>query len=495
MTAADILGGVLRMNLAAGAAILVVMALRKPFRPRFGARLAYGLWLLPVLAAAAVVSPARQVVIVRSAASALATVSRVHPAFLAGPSKAATSLDPLGLLLGLWIVGALGAALVMVLLQRRFMSHARAGAVGPAVVGVIAPRILTPRDFAQRYNPAEQALVLAHEQAHIARQDSRLNGLCAAAQCLCWFNPLVHLAARLMRIDQELACDEAVVSRFPGARRAYAEVLVKAQLAILPLPLGCYWPSAAAHPLVERVAMLRRRGVGGARRLAGLVALVVLGFGAGLAAWASQPVDVRIAIRPAGDVRPTLARGVAAMRGRMRTADDVRVRTANQATLAPKRDESVAADDLAAPPTAVAPTDVSPLGAAPAGAVPAPPVHDIAQAQAPPAAVAPEVGRLQPADLQSRQPAAQDASAALSQPARQHPDTQGAAAAKIETARYAGLPEDPDQEVCKLQAVTGSRFIRRVCMSRMEWTQQQRRLFDFERMLLLDPSGASELSF
>ena len=65
MTAADILGGVLRMNFAAGVAILGVVALRKVVRPRFGARLAYGLWLLPVLACAAVLSPARRVVIVR----------------------------------------------------------------------------------------------------------------------------------------------------------------------------------------------------------------------------------------------------------------------------------------------------------------------------------------------------------------------------------------------------------------------------------------------
>ena len=230
MSAAEVLGAVLRMNLAAGAAILVVVALRKLVRPRFGARLAYGLWLLPVLAGAAALSPARQVVIVRSAAR-FASATGVHPALLAAPARAAAGLDPLVLLVGLWLAGALGAVLIMAHLQRRFMRRARGGEMGPAVVGVLAPRILTPRDFAERYSPGEQALVLAHEQAHIARQDSRLNGLCAAAQCLCWFNPLVHLAARLMRIDQELACDEAVVSRFPDARRAYAEVLVKAQMA------------------------------------------------------------------------------------------------------------------------------------------------------------------------------------------------------------------------------------------------------------------------
>src|SRR6185312_5479397 len=195
--------------------------------------------------------------------------------------------------------GAMDAALVMAVLQHRFIMRARQGGVGPAVVGLIAPRILLPRDFAERYSLSEQALVLAHERAHLARQDSRLNGLVAALQCLNWFNPLVHLAARLMRIDQELACDEAVVSRFPEARRAYAEVLMKAQLAVLPLPLGCYWPSTSQHPLVERVAMLKRPRIGRARWRAGAVALGCLWAGAGLAAWASQPAEVRTVFKAA----------------------------------------------------------------------------------------------------------------------------------------------------------------------------------------------------
>ncbi len=119
----------------------------------------------------------------------------------------------------------------------------------------------------------------------------------AVIQCLNWFNPLVHLAARLMRVDQELACDEAVVNRFPNARRAYAEVLMKAQMAVLPLPLGCYWPSRSQHPLVERVAMLKRARVGRTRWRTGAVVLGCLWAGAGLAAWASQPAQVRTVFR------------------------------------------------------------------------------------------------------------------------------------------------------------------------------------------------------
>ena len=300
MSAADILGGVLRINIAAAVAILAVIALRKMVRPCCGARLAYGLWLLPVLAGAAVMVPARQIFIVQSNAPTLAMGPGVRASMQASSTAAALGPDPAVLLVGLWLAGAAGAALIMVHLQQRFMRRAREGAVGPAVVGVIRPRIVMPWNFGD-YSPAEQSLVLAHEQAHIARQDSRLNGLCAAAQCLCWFNPLVHLAARLMRIDQELACDEAVVTRFPGARRAYAEVLMKAQLAILPLPLGCYWPSKAGHPLVERVALLKRKDINRTRRSAGAAALAVLCAGVGLTAWAAQPADVRV-------ILPKLAR-------------------------------------------------------------------------------------------------------------------------------------------------------------------------------------------
>jgi len=314
MSAVEIVELLLRVNLAGGAAILGVIALRKAARRRFGARLAYGLWLLPILASAAVMVPARQIVVVvhpvaRAIASVPATAAAQvrQAAARTAPAAAAASLDPRVLLLGAWLTGVAIAALVMALLQLRFVRQARLGGVGPAVVGVIAPRIITPGDFAERYSAAERTLVLAHEQAHIARQDSRLNGLSAAIQCLCWFNPLVHLAARLMRIDQELACDEAVTVRFPDARRAYAEVLLKAQLAAPPLPLGCYWPSRAQHPLVERVAMLKRRDIGPARRYVGAAALASLCAGTSLAAWATQPADVRVRFSAVHDSEASLS--------------------------------------------------------------------------------------------------------------------------------------------------------------------------------------------
>jgi beta-lactamase regulating signal transducer with metallopeptidase domain len=394
MTAADILDGLVRVNLAAGAAIVGVIALRRLVRRPFGARLAYGLWLLPVLAGAAVLAPPRQVVIVREAAAVVRSAPEVHipiaaqvqvplepaaasafqPTVAASPPAATVRLDPVMLLVGLWLAGAGGAALVMAVLQRRFVRQARRGAVGPAVVGVIAPRIVTPRDFGERYSQGEQALVLAHEQAHIARQDSRLNGLCALVQCLCWFNPLVHLGARLMRIDQELACDEAVVTRFPAARRAYAEVLLKAQMAILPLPLGCYWPSKTRHPLVERVALLKLKGVSPARRWAGGAALTLLCAGAGLAAWASQPADVRIAIarsvRSTEAAKPSPEPAVAPDESGTLTAIRIALNTASsvldRSTAAPDAAPPSPAQDIPAPAAEPGPLPPTPRTLSPA---------------------------------------------------------------------------------------------------------------------------------
>lgn len=296
MAAGEVLALLARVNLAAAAAIVLAVALRKIVRPHFGARLAYRLWLLPVLAAAAVLAPARAVIVAVAPPSA-----DVLPFFEGAlPASRPVIIAPAGLetqtlVVALWLAGVAIAALIMAHLQSRFAAEARKGMVGPAVVGVIAPRIITPADFTLKFTGEEQSLVLAHERAHIDRHDSRLNGLSAVMQCLFWFNPLIHLAAHLMRIDQEMACDETVVTRFPDARRAYAEVLVKAQLAIRPLPLGCYWPSGTEHPLLERIAMLKSQDPSRRRRLAGASALGALCAATGLAAWASQPPQVRIA--------------------------------------------------------------------------------------------------------------------------------------------------------------------------------------------------------
>jgi TonB family protein len=121
---------------------------------------------------------------------------------------------------------------------------------------------------------------------HIVRGDLHANALTAALRCVFWFNPLLHLAARHFRHDQELACDLRVIARHPDSRRAYGEAMLKTQLALHPLPLGCHWGS---HPLKERIAMLKQPVPSLTRWVAGAALVGTLAFGVGFAAWSSQP--------------------------------------------------------------------------------------------------------------------------------------------------------------------------------------------------------------
>ncbi|MDB5452800.1 MAG: peptidase BlaR1, partial [Caulobacteraceae bacterium] len=238
MSPADVLDALLRVNLAAGLAILAVMLARRPARTWFGPQVAYGLWLIVPVAIAAVLLPARREVLTYWVQAQATTPNAALPVAMAADVP---SSDPRPWLIALWVLGIVLSAALLAWRQRRlllsagrlantadrWMRRAHAPGIGPAVVGAISPRVVVPSDFEDRFDPEERVLVLAHEWQHLKRQDARINGLVALFQCGFWFNPLVHLAARAIRVDQELACDAAVIAQYPEARRRYAEAMLK----------------------------------------------------------------------------------------------------------------------------------------------------------------------------------------------------------------------------------------------------------------------------
>ncbi|HZZ31645.1 MAG TPA: M56 family metallopeptidase [Phenylobacterium sp.] len=294
----DLLVLILRLNLVAAAAIGIVLVLRVPVRRLFGPRLAYGLWSLAVLAVVAMLAPARTVTLARPEPTVAPDLLFVaHPGFAPTLRLGAAPNLSSGLMV-LWIGGGLAALLSLTWSQVRFCRAVRAGTAGPAVVGVVRPRIVVPNDFAQHYSPPEQRVVLAHESAHIRSQDSRINALVALVRCASWFNPAIHLMAHYLRIDQEFACDAQVIARHPRARRTYSQAMLKTQLANRPLPLGCYWPPQAAHPLVERVRQLSRPQLSVMARTAGVVLVGLVILGSATTVWATRPAHVVFAATP-----------------------------------------------------------------------------------------------------------------------------------------------------------------------------------------------------
>ncbi|HEY7798840.1 MAG TPA: M56 family metallopeptidase [Hyphomonadaceae bacterium] len=286
---------ILFANIALSAAILIVLLLRKPVRTAFGARLAYALWLLPPLAVLAGYLPPRVVDIAVLAAPSSPDILELHNNVQDGasppPAVVATGIDPALVAFITWISGGIAMTFWLSARQLSFQGDMRRGVAGPAVVGFLRPRIVTPSDFESKFDERERRVVLAHEAIHLRMHDARVNGVAAFLRCICWYNPLVHIAAHCLRIDQEMACDASVVERYPNARRLYAGALLKAQLATRPLPLGCYWPSGAEHPLTERVEMLKRPSPGRARRLAGVGVLSVVALSVGYVAWGVLPEE------------------------------------------------------------------------------------------------------------------------------------------------------------------------------------------------------------
>lgn len=290
----DLYAWLLEGTLVSSVAMFMVLALRRPLRAVFGASVAYGAWwLVPAALLAAGVPAAVAPAAVPAMAEFAASVAALPSA------AAAPGLDVEAWLVRVWALGLAAAGLVLVRQQRRFLQGL--GSVRPrgdglfqsdAVVGLPAvigwrSRIVLPRDFEQRYDPREQQLVLCHEHVHRLRGDLPASALVAALRCVFWFNPLVHVAAGRFRHDQELACDAAVLRRFPQSRRAYADALLKTQLADSPLPVGCHW--FGSHPLKERIAMLKRPLPNKPRWFAGLALVAALTVAGGWGAWAAQP--------------------------------------------------------------------------------------------------------------------------------------------------------------------------------------------------------------
>jgi beta-lactamase regulating signal transducer with metallopeptidase domain len=256
-----------------------VLLVRESVRRYFGARVAYGLWLIP---AARLLMP-----------TLTRTVER--PAEVETPAIMATphfpfSLVPTGSwqtwIIALWITGALAMFIVrMTQFARQRSAILRisrqidtVGSVriitatevrGPIAFGLFDRVIALPIDFETRYNEHERVLALEHELAHHRSGDLIANFGAFVLLCLQWFNPLAWVAYSAFRFDQEAACDARVLDEASHKRADYARAIAKAasgreilfasaldRRSVLQRRLKCMLrPPPAAHGFVGRLAI------------------------------------------------------------------------------------------------------------------------------------------------------------------------------------------------------------------------------------------------
>jgi TonB family protein len=305
----DGLHALLQASAWATLAVLLLGAARPLLRRLGGAALVYrSWWLLPlVLIAPLLPSPAPAFT---DSAPLLALGTVLHVAVV--PTDAV--LWPT-LLIALWAAGAAWVGLAQWRGQRRFEralgtlqprtdgSWQASGDPGlPALVGLLAPRVVVGPDFDQRFAPAERDLILQHEHQHRRHGDHWANAVLALLRCLFWFHPLLPWATRRFLCDQELACDARTVEPHPALRRLYANALLKAQLVHPVAPMACHWRSQPM--LKERIGMLKEHKRNAVPRWSGQMLVLGLCVGISTMAWASQRVtgmQTQITAEPAAE--------------------------------------------------------------------------------------------------------------------------------------------------------------------------------------------------
>lgn len=93
----------------------------------------------------------------------------------------------------------------------------------PFILGLFSPRIFLPSSI----NEADMEYVLAHEKAHLKRNDHWWKPIGFLLLTVYWFNPVMWLAYILLCRDIELACDEKVIKEMGiGIKKPYSEALI-----------------------------------------------------------------------------------------------------------------------------------------------------------------------------------------------------------------------------------------------------------------------------
>jgi beta-lactamase regulating signal transducer with metallopeptidase domain len=106
--------------------------------------------------------------------------------------------------------------------------------------------IVLPLDFVNTLSQASLRSVLAHELAHIRRRDHWIRLLELVAASMYWWHPVVWLAKRELRRNEDLCCDAMVLRTLGECPKAYANTIFQV--------LREQRPARSAVPLASRFA-------------------------------------------------------------------------------------------------------------------------------------------------------------------------------------------------------------------------------------------------
>lgn len=163
-----------------------------------------------------------------------------------------TGMTTISILSVIWFIGIVAMILYAVISFLRLHKKVREGVVlkdniwlcdridTPFILGLFRPRIFLPSSM----NEADMEYVIAHEKAHLKRNDHWWKPLGFLLLTVYWFNPVMWLAYILLCRDIELACDEKVIKAMGAEiKKPYSEALIncsvpRKSIAACPLAFG-----------------------------------------------------------------------------------------------------------------------------------------------------------------------------------------------------------------------------------------------------------------
>jgi len=179
----------------------------------------------------------------------------------------------------------------------------------PVCWGVRRPSLLLPSD-ADSWTAERRRIVLLHELAHAKRRDCLTQAIGQLAIAMHWFNPLVWLAVRRLRVERERACDDLVLAAGASAPD-YADHLLEIARAFRTVGCPSWAAVAMARPsqLEGRLLAIldRRRNRGSlTRRTSAAAAALALATMGTLAAVQPAPaaIDARSSSQAVAKSRP-----------------------------------------------------------------------------------------------------------------------------------------------------------------------------------------------
>jgi len=111
---------------------------------------------------------------------------------------------------------------------RPFRVQMTTGRLAPLVWPIGRPTIVLSHPLIDQLSHDEIRMLLAHELAHLRRNDHWVRWLELAVTILYWWHPVVWFARKKIHRAEEHLCDAWTVWAFPAAARNYAEALFKA---------------------------------------------------------------------------------------------------------------------------------------------------------------------------------------------------------------------------------------------------------------------------